>query len=278
MQDRILSVFPTPDMMPQTMSSADNISGTVAVVIDVLRATTTIVHALAAGALRVIPCRETEEAFVLRENLREVSPDQPVLLGGERGGVLIDEFDLGNSPEDYTHERVIGKTLIFTTTNGTRALFRLLDADAIYFSCFNNVSAVVKCLLKFSKIIILCAGTDRLYTGEDMLLAGMLTERLTRLSEKPYLLNTYAVAAKEQWDTSFPVAKRIGQERIHPENLAQILRQSRGGKNLMALGLGKDILAASQIDLFDWVPRTAGTGPLEIVRNERPTDVPLPLA
>jgi len=63
------------------------------------------------------------------------------------------------------------------------------------------------------------------------------------------------VAAKERWDTSFPIAKRIGSEPIHPENLAQILRQSRGGKNLMQLGLGKDILAASRINLFDLVPQ-----------------------
>ena len=241
--------------MPQAMSSADCLYGSVALVIDVLRATTTITQALASGAAQVIPCRETEEAFDLRKKLLEQSPDQPVLLGGERGGVMIDGFDLGNSPDDYSSERVRGKTILFTTTNGTRALFRLLEADTVYLASFNNVSAVVKHLANFSKIIILCAGTDGLYTEEDMLLAGMLTERLTQLSERPYSFNTYAVAAKEQWDRSFPTAKRIGKKPIHPENLAQILRQSRGGKNLMALGLGKDILAASHIDLFDFVPK-----------------------
>ena len=253
MPNRILNVFPVPEMMPQEASTPENLRGTVAVVIDVLRATTTITHALASGATRVIPCLKTEEAFAMRETLREQSPDQPVLLGGERGGVLIDGFDLGNSPEDYTRERVGGKTLIFSTTNGTRAMFRLLEADAIYLACFNNADAVAKCLLNFLKITILCAGTDHQYTEEDMLLAGMLTERLMRLSGQQYVLNTYAVAAKERWDSSFPVAKRIGNEPIHPENLAQILRQSRGGNNLMQLGLGKDILTASQINLFDLV-------------------------
>jgi len=255
MSDQILSVFPVPEMMPPEASSRETLRGTAAVVIDVLRATTTITHALAAGATQVIPCLETEDAINTRDALRTQQPDLPVLLGGERGGVLVEGFDLGNSPEDYTQERVGGKTLIFSTTNGTRAMFRMVEADVIYLACFNNADAVAKCLVKFSKITILCAGTDRQYTEEDMLLAGMLTERLTRLSGGGYALNTYAVAAKERWDTSFPTAKRIGSEPIHPENLAQILRQSRGGKNLMQLGLGRDILAASRIHLFDLVPQ-----------------------
>jgi 2-phosphosulfolactate phosphatase len=255
MPDRILSVFPVPEMMPQEASSQETLHGTVAVVIDVLRATTTITHALAAGATRVIPCLETQDAIRTRDTLLTQQPGQLMLLGGERGGVLIEGFDLGNSPEDYTQEQIGGKTLIFSTTNGTRAMFRLLEADVIYLSCFNNADAVAKCLLEFLKITILCAGTDRQYTEEDMLLAGMLTERLTRLSGGSYTLNTYAVAAKERWDTSFPITKRIGDEPIHPENLAQILRQSRGGKNLMQLGLGKDILAASRINLFALIPQ-----------------------
>ena len=255
--------------MPFEASNQENLRGTVAVVIDVLRATTTITHALAAGATRVIPCLEPEEAINTRDTLQTQQPDQSVLLGGERGGVLIKGFDLGNSPKDYTPERVSGKTLIFSTTNGTRAMFRLLNADIIYLACFNNADAVAKCLLEFTKITILCAGTDRRYTEEDMLLAGMLTERLMRQSFGSYSLNTYAVAAKERWDTSFPIAKRIGNEPIHPENLAQILRQSRGGKNLMQLDLGKDILAASQINLFDLVPQM-NHGQKEIRKRPRP--------
>ena len=119
MSDRILSVFPVPEMMPPEASSFETLHGTVAVVIDVLRATTAITHALVAGAARVIPTLTTEEAFKMREMLMNQSPDQSVLLCGERGGVMIDGFDLGNSPEDYTQERVSGKTLIFSTTNGT---------------------------------------------------------------------------------------------------------------------------------------------------------------
>ncbi|MDR1491627.1 MAG: 2-phosphosulfolactate phosphatase [Planctomycetaceae bacterium] len=247
MPDGILNVFATPEDEP--------LAGSAAVVIDVLRATTTISHALAAGAKCVIPCLQSEDAFQLREILRQKSPDSSILLGGERRGVLIEGFDLGNSPNSYTPETVAGKTLLFSTTNGTRAIFRALDAERIYLACFNNAAAAVRELLKYPKIEILCAGTEQKYTEEDMLLAGLLTERLTRLSNGRYALNTQAVAAKELWDTSFPLAKRIGIEPIHPENLAQILRNSRGGKNLMQIHLGKDILDASRMDLFDFVPK-----------------------
>ncbi|MDR1384431.1 MAG: 2-phosphosulfolactate phosphatase [Planctomycetaceae bacterium] len=251
MRDGILNVFALPERVPENAPTV----GSAAVVIDVLRATTTITRALASGAKRVIPCLHPEDAFQLREALQQQSPDSSILLGGERCGILIEGFDLGNSPGIYTPETVAGKTLLFSTTNGTRAIFRALDADIIYLVCFNNVSAAVRELLNYSRIEILCAGTEQKYTEEDMLLAGLLTERLTRLSGGRYALNTQAVAAKELWDTSFPLAKRIGKEPIHPENLAHILRNSRGGKNLMRIDLGKDILEASRIDLFDFVPK-----------------------
>src|SRR4051812_42560200 len=93
------------------------LSGSTVVVIDVLRATTTIVHALAAQAVEVAPFRDVEDARRLANDL-----GNKAVLGGERGGVPIPGFDLGNSPAEYTSERVAGKTVIFTTTNGTRAL------------------------------------------------------------------------------------------------------------------------------------------------------------
>ncbi|MEK6238577.1 MAG: 2-phosphosulfolactate phosphatase, partial [Planctomycetales bacterium] len=85
------------------------------VVIDVLRASTTIVHALASGAAEVIPCLETDDA---RELSKRLASDNP-LLGGERGGEPIDGFDMGNSPTEYVESKVRGRKIIFTTTNGT---------------------------------------------------------------------------------------------------------------------------------------------------------------
>src|SRR5436309_2662913 len=94
--------------------------GGVAVVIDVLRATTTIVHALAAGCAAVVPCAEVDEAKKTAAALR---PGK-VVLGGERGGKLIRGFDLGNSPREYTAKACKKATVVFTTTNGTRAILR----------------------------------------------------------------------------------------------------------------------------------------------------------
>src|ERR1700730_8781422 len=104
-------------LLPQ-LARPGELRGGVAVVIDVLRATTTIVHALAAGCLAVRPCAEVEEARALAGSMRAGR----VLLGGERGGLPLPGFDLGNSPRDYTGKVCRGNTLVLTTTNGTRAL------------------------------------------------------------------------------------------------------------------------------------------------------------
>src|SRR5438552_7134114 len=113
--DREVQVHLVPDL-----ASRERLAGSVAVVIDVLRATTTIIHALAAGCVAVRPVAEIEEARKLAGSMRAGR----VLLGGERGGVPLDGFDLGNSPKEYTAKRCRHATLVLTTTNGTQALLR----------------------------------------------------------------------------------------------------------------------------------------------------------
>ncbi len=104
-------------LLPSALSPSC-LTGRVAVVIDVLRATTTMIHALAAGAESVRPCQEVAEAFRLRDQLGAAH----CVLGGERHGLLIEGFQLDNSPFRYTPEVVRGKSVVFTTTNGTRAI------------------------------------------------------------------------------------------------------------------------------------------------------------
>ena len=96
------------------------LTGGIAVIADILRASTTITHALANGAKRVIPCGTVDEAL----DLRRQHTDEQILLGGERGGLKIEGFDLSNSPDDYDSATVTGKSIGFTTTNGTKALLR----------------------------------------------------------------------------------------------------------------------------------------------------------
>src|SRR5580692_7380997 len=116
-----------------------DLSGTVCVVFDVLRATSTIVTALANGADAVIPVAEIPEALAAKR----ARPD--LLLGGEREGVRIRadqtggvDFDLGNSPREFTRERVAGRTIILTTTNGSRALRACAGARAVFAGSFLN--------------------------------------------------------------------------------------------------------------------------------------------
>src|SRR5207302_655400 len=117
---RDVRVHLLPELVPP-----GNLSGGIAVVVDVLRATTTIVHALAAGCTCVRPCADVDEARELAGQMRAGR----VLLGGERGGVPLPDFDLGNSPREYTPALCRGTTLVLTTSNGTRALLRTTAAE-----------------------------------------------------------------------------------------------------------------------------------------------------
>jgi 2-phosphosulfolactate phosphatase len=241
----MLNVFTLPKLV-----EPEELLGGSAVVIDVLRSTTTIVHALAAGAREVIPCAEVEEAFKIA---RQFPPDQ-VVLGGERHGLAVKGFDLGNSPEDYTPEKLSGKTLVITTTNGTRAMAHARTAARIFLGAFVNVSALCEQLQGQQAIHILCSGTDGQYSDDDTLLAGLVVDRLQRRDGLGYLLNAQAITAQEMWLHQFALPLALGAEKLEPERLAEVLCDTAGGRNLVELGLEADILAAAQIDRFDIVP------------------------
>jgi 2-phosphosulfolactate phosphatase len=229
--ERDVQVHLLPELAP-----TGRLAGGLAVVIDVLRATTTIVHALAAGCTAVRPCAEVEEARALARQLTT----GPVLLGGERGGRPIDGFDLGNSPGEYTPTLCRGATLVMTTTNGTRALLRAAEADRVLVAAFVNFSAVCEQLRRDPRPVhIVCAGSAGEVTLEDAMLAGALVDYLCQVSEVE--LND---SARLAWD-SFENHGRI---------LQGALEVSRGGANLRRLGYDEDIRAAAQMDRFALVP------------------------
>ena len=215
----------------------------VSVAIDVLRATTTITTALASGASRVLPFETVEETFAAKKAIAARRPEEAssVLLGGERGGLPIPGFDLGNSPDLYVPSTVANKTILFTTTNGTRAI--LSCRGVVLAASFLNAEAVVARLLREGKspISLVCAGTDGQYTEEDLALAGLIVDRLT-LREVGFQLNVQAEVAREQWR----------QRRETP--LVEILKSSRGGQNLKRVKLTKDIVDAAKLDSLDVVP------------------------
>lgn len=233
-QNRQIDVFLLP-----TLAEPEELRGRTCVVIDVLRATTTVIHALAAGATQVMPCLEIDEA---RRMAAEIGPS--AILGGERAGGKIAGFDLGNSPAEYVPATVGAKTLVFTTTNGTRALARCKQAQRVLIGGFVNFSAVCDEISNADQIALVCGGTDGTVTREDALLAGAIVTELKRAG--PAVLNDQAEIAADAWQT----AVRILTDRP----LGMTLRDSRGGRNLIGIGHENDIDLAAQIDRFDIVP------------------------
>jgi len=219
--------------------------GSTCVVIDVLRATTTIVYALAAGATAVIPCRSIDEA---RDRHRKF-PAGTAVLGGERRGLPIEGFDLGNSPREYSASSVGGKIVILTTTNGTAALLQAREAPEIVVGAFVNLSAVCSRLTDRMRVDLLCAGTDDQITREDVLLAGAIVARLTERAD--WTPNDEAVIARGAW---MQVAGRLSVSDLKAR-LTEALRASYGGRNLLSIGMGPDIEQAAEIDRFQVVPR-----------------------
>ena len=223
------------------------LDGETAVVIDLIRASTTICHALVARATEVIPCLEVDEAKRIAATL----PWGQAVLGGEREGVKIPVFDLGNSPEEYTPETVGERTVVFTTTNGTRAMNVCRGAARVFIGSFVCLSALWERLKGAGAVNLLCAGTKGKITREDVLCAGSIADRL--LSSGAVgddELNDQARIACESWRQS------IGPSSLQPPfvSLATALRHSQGGRNLIRLGLERDIEAAAQVDRFTIVP------------------------
>jgi len=237
--------------MPQTvnvsflpeLSSAKRYVDRTTVVIDVLRATTSIVYALASGARQVLPCVHVAEARQLA-----AEHGRQAVLGGEREGRRIDGFDLGNSPTEYTSEAVRDKTVVFTTTNGTQAMQHCRLAKRVLIGAFVNFSAVCDQLSQEQHVEILCAGTKGQITREDILLAGAYAQELHQgRGGRPAQLDDQAAIAAEAWS-------RVRADFANGTPLAQSLRDSSGARNLIEIGLERDIEIAGQIDRFDLAP------------------------
>lgn len=176
----IISVIPTAQQAQDI-----DFGGKVAVVIDVLRATSVITTALENGVREVVPVKTIEEA----QSLYSQFDASMVLRGGERHAVRIEGFDFGNSPLEYTRERVGDKTLILTTTNGTNAINNVKGADEVVLACFRNAEAVVNYVIErltqgdSRDVTIVCAGTEGRFSLDDGLCAGMLIDLLQQKAQ-----------------------------------------------------------------------------------------------
>lgn len=226
------------------------VAGGVAVVIDVLRASTTIVTALAEGAAFVLPTASVAEARQQRDQL-----PSGTLLGGERGGVRIAGFDLGNSPAEYTPLSVAGRGVVITTTNGTAALARCAAASERLIGCLVNRAAVAAAAVELAaagsgQIHLVCAGTDGEVTDEDLIGAGGILAAAAELLPPgdPLHRDRTGEAALSAYRSCVSAADPTA-------SLVKAFTAAPGGANLVELGMAADLPLAAAVDRFGVVPR-----------------------
>jgi 2-phosphosulfolactate phosphatase len=209
--------------------------GRTVVVVDVLRATSTIIHALAGGARSILPVAGVEEAARKAEALGRDS----AMLCGERDTQPISGFELGNSPLEFTAERIGGRTLVMTTTNGTAALLAATGAERCYVGAMLNVAAVAARLREEGgDALLLCAGREGAFAAEDALCAGRIL-RLLRAAGARLTGNDAAAAA---WRLARTTA------------VSRVLERSAAGRRLKELDRGEDIAFCARADVYTVVP------------------------
>jgi 2-phosphosulfolactate phosphatase len=211
--------------------------GDIIVVIDVVRATTSIITALSNGAKSVTPVQTLKEAKQLRKE------HSNYLLAGERNGVKPKGFDLDNSPLTLTKERVAGKNVIMSTTNGTKALVQSEGSKWILVGAFLNADAIGKKSMQIATkndvgISFVLAGEKIHFALEDFICAGGIIETLPKNAVS---LSDKAIGAL----LAFEGAK---------QNLQENIRKSKHAQELMKIGFSKDIEFACQLNLYDSVP------------------------
>lgn len=205
------------------------------VVIDVLRAGTTIAFALAAGARAVIPVESVEAAIRLGQTLDLES----TLLGGERANRRVDGFHLGNSPGEYTAEAVADKTIVLSTTNGAKALARVSRARDTVAAALPNVSACARFLADRDRVTIVCAGSGPSFSLEDFVCAGRIVDALVELRPGARVDDGARAA--------------VASARRHSD-LRTLLESTDHGRVLQEQGYGADLGLAAELDRFDDLP------------------------
>ncbi len=211
--------------------------GDIIVVIDVLRCTSSMINAFANGARKIIPVKTLKEAYKIK------SEHPSFLLAGERGGLKPRGFDFGNSPLEFTRDKVYGKTLIFTTTSGTAALIRCRSAKHVLIGGFLNVSSVASKTIKIAQregkdISIVLSGRRGHFSLEDFLCGGAIAEKLVG---DAVMLS----------DASFASLLSFKQTK---DSLFNCIARDEHARNLVKLGFGEDVEFCCQVDILDIVP------------------------
>ncbi|SDO09554.1 2-phosphosulfolactate phosphatase [Paenibacillus sp. yr247] len=209
------------------------------IVVDVLRATSTIITALINGCKAIVP---VETVLKAKELYHEDD-----LLGGERFCKKIPGFDFGNSPLEYTREAVQGKRIILTTTNGTRGIQKAMKADQVLAGALLNSRACAKAAIDFKRdTVIVCAGTQDVFSLEDGLCAGLILEEIAlEIGEKNVVINDFGLAMRGCYLKT-------------KDSLYETLLTCCNGKKMTKLGFQADIVWCAKPNITDQVPVLEG--------------------
>jgi 2-phosphosulfolactate phosphatase len=230
-----LDVFFTPAEVKPS-----DVTGRVVAIIDVLRASTSIAVALANDAKGVVPVESAEDAMLRSKQFEKGE----VVLAGEQKMMPISGFGLGNSPQGFTTEAVAGRTILITTTNGTKALLGVHGARDVVVGSYVNFSAVLAMLRAAARanadITIVCAGNEGNFSLEDSACAGRFVRAIPKRLAS-VVLNDAATA-------SALIDRRYG------DNIEKVFKDSTHGQALTAAGFEADLAVAASVDSFPVVP------------------------
>ncbi len=218
-------------------SSIDELSlkEKVCIVIDVLRATSSIATAFSNGAKEVFPVNTVAEAGKIASNTFG-----GIVLAGEKNGVIIEGFHLGNSPSEYTEEKVKNKTVVFTSTNGSNAILKTRFAKISLLASFLNIGKVSNFLVeKNSDFTIICAGKNNLFCVEDTVCAGMIIS---------FISETIDVELTDSAVAALVLYKNFG------HNILDTLKNCEHGNFLCEIGFENDLTVCSSCDLLSVIP------------------------
>jgi len=214
------------------------------VIIDVFRATTSICYGIENGAEAIIPVSKVEECSAYIEKGFDY------LLAAERDGEVVSGFDFGNSPFSYTKEKVSGKTVVLTTTNGTHALHLSRRARKIVIGSFLNLTALCNWLkVQQDNVLLVCSGWKNNFNLEDTLFAGAVVEQLKNAD---FNLDDPAIAANDMYG-------------LAKDDLNGYLKKTSHSARLKALGIEKDIAFCLNVDLTTAIPVLDGERLVKLV-------------
>jgi len=232
LNQRKLEVCLTPALIPLY-----KVEDYIVVIIDIFRATSSICYGIENGAEAIIPVAEVAECAAYREKGSEF------LLAAERNGEVVEGFDFGNSPFSYTPEKVGGKTVVLTTTNGTHALHLSRAAKKVVIGSFLNLGALSAWLGDQQEdILLVCAGWKNNFNLEDSLFAGAVVEKL---KDAGYKLDDSAIGANDLY-----LAGR--------DDINGYLKKSSHSERLKKLGIEADVAFCLQVDQITAIPVLEG--------------------